>query len=581
MSGRNPVSVDPAHRLASTLVEIRQLDAAALADDARAARVLRLNRRAELLGREQTPFWTVRGVPRRVPLGRQRRAAGAVRAPTTATGWSAPPCCGRSCSTTPTRPGSSCTSTRPPGGAASAGRWSSALEQPAKDDGRALILTDAKIPYGERETHAYRRFAEACGFELSNVEVVRHLRCRSPTSRSRLARRGRGAPRGLHDRDVRRRDARGARRVAVPAARPARRRRADRRGGLRGGGRDARAATPSGAPPTKAMGRALYETVALTPDGRSSPSRRWRCRSRAAPDVFQWGTFVHREHRGHRLGLATKAANLRAVQAARPDLHAGHHPERRDQRLHGRDQQADGLRGRSRTRRSGQAPLTSRSRLPRPQLGALPQVVGVDHRRRPGSRRSAGGRRGSTTGCPSGGTWTAPSTIPSLGSSRRGPARAPSPSSRSPTRFDSAPTTYAAAQSRSSASSANQSARGPGRPAAVRAAAAAGCRAAPAAPPARPTGSAAPSVDPRRADPGEGVGGPRAEDRLDRDPAGDGDVGPDARSAAAPSRSRPPGGTHSARSQPRSAPSTSTGTGAPVTATQTPSSAVEPRARPR
>ncbi len=29
---------------------------------------------------------------------------------------------------------------------------------------------------------------------------------------------------------------------------------------------------------------------------------------------------MHREHRGHRLGLATKAVNLRAVQAARGDL---------------------------------------------------------------------------------------------------------------------------------------------------------------------------------------------------------------------------------------------------------------------
>jgi hypothetical protein len=29
---------------------------------------------------------------------------------------------------------------------------------------------------------------------------------------------------------------------------------------------------------------------------------------------------VHREHRGHKLGLATKALNLRAVQAARGDL---------------------------------------------------------------------------------------------------------------------------------------------------------------------------------------------------------------------------------------------------------------------
>ena len=37
-------------------------------------------------------------------------------------------------------------------------------------------------------------------------------------------------------------------------------------------------------------------------------------------EVYQWGTFVHRDHRGRRLGLATKAANLRAVQSFRDDL---------------------------------------------------------------------------------------------------------------------------------------------------------------------------------------------------------------------------------------------------------------------
>ena len=36
-------------------------------------------------------------------------------------------------------------------------------------------MADAILPFDDRESHAYRRFAEACGYELSNYEVVRHL----------------------------------------------------------------------------------------------------------------------------------------------------------------------------------------------------------------------------------------------------------------------------------------------------------------------------------------------------------------------------------------------------------------------
>ena len=68
------------------------------------------------------------------------------------------------------------------------------------------------------------------------------------------------------------------------------------------------------------MGRARYETVALTPDRQVVAQSTLADAAGGQHDRLQWGTFVHREHRGHRLGLATKAANLRAVQAARDDL---------------------------------------------------------------------------------------------------------------------------------------------------------------------------------------------------------------------------------------------------------------------
>ena len=64
-----------------------------------------------------------------------------------------------------------------------------------------------------------------------------------------------------------------------------------------------------------------------------------------------------------------------------------------------------------------QVPLTNRSCSPGRGLRRTATGRRGGRRRAPGSRRSAGGRPGSTTGCPPGGTWTAPSTIPSLGSS--------------------------------------------------------------------------------------------------------------------------------------------------------------------
>ena len=105
-----------------------------------------------------------------------------------------------------------------------------------------LVLTDTKLPFDERETHGYRQFAEACGYQLSNYEVVRHLPLPVPDDRiqgwiDEAAARHEGYTIETFVDDGPRRP----RRVALRAARPARGRRAHRCRRLRRGGHDARA----------------------------------------------------------------------------------------------------------------------------------------------------------------------------------------------------------------------------------------------------------------------------------------------------------------------------------------------------
>ena len=62
------------------------------------------------------------------------------------------------------------------------------------------------------------------------------------------------------------------------------------------------------------QGRRSWHAVALTPEREVVAYTELVVPSYEPDVVFQWGTLVRRDHRGHRLGTALKVANLRALQ---------------------------------------------------------------------------------------------------------------------------------------------------------------------------------------------------------------------------------------------------------------------------
>jgi GNAT superfamily N-acetyltransferase len=300
-------------------VDIRALDDTALADDAVMRDFYDLNRRAELHGREQAPFWEYReflGALRSSDSGERQELFAAYdgdRMVGNAALWSF--------LLDNTDKAAFMLSVDVPERRRGIGRaLADRVEQNAKDDGRSLLLAQAMLPFGDRDDHAYRRFAEACGYELSNCEVGRHLALPVPDEQIQewideaaphhegytietfvgavpedlveslcllLGQLAVDAPTGAVDFEE---EAMTAQRYAEMVA------------------------------TTSAMGRARYETVALTPDRQVVAQSTLAVSLEESTKVYQWGTFVHREHRGHKLGLATKAVNLRAVQGARSDL---------------------------------------------------------------------------------------------------------------------------------------------------------------------------------------------------------------------------------------------------------------------
>jgi GNAT superfamily N-acetyltransferase len=190
----------------------------------------------------------------------------------------------------------------------------------ADADGRTEVLAEAKVPVDDVETHPYSLFLKSLGFVHSNVELVRYQQLPVDDAKIRS---------WIDEAATRHEDYRIETfqddipaelvpslcvlfgQLAVDAPTGA----VDFEEEVMTPERFAEQQAQ-----VKAMGRTVLETLAIAPDGTVAAQTTLSAPLDGSTDVWQWGTFVHREHRGRRLGLAVKAANLRALQTRYPDM---------------------------------------------------------------------------------------------------------------------------------------------------------------------------------------------------------------------------------------------------------------------
>lgn len=194
------------------------------------------------------------------------------------------------------------------------------VEQDAVDESRSLVLNEVYVPVGERESHPGRAFALGRGYSVASIEVTRLLEL--PLAESVLAAHESESTAAMGaDYEV------AVYSGGVPDA-------------LRQGVCDAQNRvildSPSGDIDFEAdtttpedyqkrldfqasIGMTMLTAVAIhRTTGKVAAYTDIGIPSGDPEATFQWGTLVQPEHRGHRLGMAVKVANLRELGRVAP-----------------------------------------------------------------------------------------------------------------------------------------------------------------------------------------------------------------------------------------------------------------------
>jgi GNAT superfamily N-acetyltransferase len=182
-----------------------------------------------------------------------------------------------------------------------------------RQEGRTVLVTESAYPFERRQDHPYRRFAEANGFTVAIDEVLRVLPLPvDPALLRTLA--AEAAPYHAAYRiesfvnhlpgELLESYCALSNQLGVDAP----------TGDV---DFEAESVTPrlwlDRLAEDKEIGRGRLTTVAIDGTGDVVAYTDLILAPEPSTDVWQWGTLVHRDHRGHRLGMAVKVANLQLL----------------------------------------------------------------------------------------------------------------------------------------------------------------------------------------------------------------------------------------------------------------------------